>query len=962
MKQESLIEQLPQDSFVHSLLGKARTYVSSGMPFFPEYTCHNMNHIDATLSLARKLIPDEMLDNLDSEAIELIVAAILLHDLGMFIQEDGLDQLIFGAGKEIAIDHIDVDAVSGEKLAWGKAWERYYTEVRRYPQQRIDFEFGLDADGEKINISQLKPDKIEMKYAKIYGGFLRRYHPRLAQDIAMNGFIGTDGNRDDILSGAKDYQRNLIGITARSHGMNLRDTESFLRIAFPTRPDKPHGIPIYYLMAILRMADYLHAGEKRAPKERQLAQAVVTPSSLHEIAWNQAVYDNMSFDIKHRQIYIDTKPESSKVFLALEKWLNDVQRELDLSWAVLDEKYRGEYRLSIHRIVADVFNETKKNEWRKSFLPRKAQLSVNPEIVKLMIAPLYGNEPSYGVRELLQNAIDACNEREEIEHASGRDYTGEITVEVDIKNRKLTITDNGVGMSEDVLINYFLTVGASYRRSESWIAQHTNEDGKSRVVRSGRFGVGVMASFLLGETVTVTTRHHKDDRGYHFSFSTESEVLNVVRTKEITPAIGTTISIDISENAVKKLGNSYRFHQSFPGLMDSDMNFLMESFSSHDIPSDWTDWYHMSQPLVTYTLNGYEQSKEKKEYIDNDRLKWFHFESTSFDSVRWSLEGSGSYWYSWMYGYNRTMLFCNGIKIDKPIFAPKNEGYIDSSDFGYSIFPLISICDKNGALDLSLKRDSVNSFPETKELLYDVYASELARILALKHQREQPHNKQYFDLIYNRYGFTLNQRTFLLHATYEKLFIVFCNEAYSDCSTSFGNLDVCYNIVNSSDYDSILEIGGQRIEAEFGHSDSRVYNVWYIEAQNWSIPIIDLWNTLEREYYSHGNGIWHITPNGGGPKLPAPHGLTPNHTMPLIIEFGRLDPEIPERQNIMLEVLKTHLPHQGHEWDGWIPHALEDRVKRYPNAFVELFKYMPKDNQSEIWKLLADINLTPLEN
>lgn len=928
---------------MYALLDKVGSYVSSGMPFFPEYTDHSMDHINATLDFALKLIPDEMFDILEPEAIELLVAAILFHDLGMFIQKDGLEQLVFGTGKDTAIDHIDIDLTSGKRLTWSMAWENYYKEVRRYSQQKIDSEFGLDANGEKINILLLQSDKIDMNYAKVYGGFLRRYHPRLAHDIAMNGFIGTNGDRNDILAGISPYQRKIIGITARSHGMNLRDTEYFLSKAFPTQQGKPHGIPIFYLMAILRMADYLHAGEKRATKEKQHAQRVVTLSSLHEISWNQAVYDNMNFDVDKRQIHVYTEPENSKVFLALEKWLNDVQRELDLCWAVLDEKYHGTYKLSIHRVVSDVFNETKKDEWRKTFLPRKAELSVNPEIVKLMIAPLYGNNPSYGVRELLQNAIDACNEREEIERAEEREYTGKITVEVDTKNKKFTITDNGVGMNEDVLINYYLTVGASYRRSASWAAQHMDDEGKSRVVRSGRFGVGVMAAFLLGENVTVTTRHHKDDRGYRFSFNAEGEILNIERIENAI--VGTVIAIDLTKDAAN--------------ILEDTSNF------------DWTGWYHNSRPVVTYICDGLEQSRKDIVYLDKDRQNWFHFESSFFDNVKWSLNNPDPFKDGFPITYMQSSLFCNGIKIERPLFpSPFLSGEtIDSKIYGYKIFPRISICDKNGVLDLSLDRNSVNSFPETEQLLYDVYSGELASVLVGEFPLKFPKiflepfpRSEASDCIFNEHGFTLNQHTFLLHAKYDTLFIIFRNRPDFDFSGDFQNLGVIMYDVYGPLEDSGIEIAGEDIFFEFGRYNSMVKNIWGKVPPKSLDPFEERENIIGREQHSLGADLWHFTSEEGGPKLPVPNNLVLDDTMPFIVELDKVDPKIPDERNIMLQVLRKYLPHRGQAWDGWIPLALEDRVKRYPNAFVELFKYIPKDRQTDIRKLLVDMNLTPLED
>ncbi|MCL2563812.1 MAG: ATP-binding protein [Oscillospiraceae bacterium] len=942
-----LMEKLPDGSFIHKLRTKVEAHMSKGMPFFPEYTRHDMTHIDETLDLASSLIPDETLNKLEPDTVEILVAAILIHDLGMFIQQDGLKQLIFDSENNPSATCLDI--VKQEKLTWGRAWDTYFREVRRYSQQHIDHEFGLDADDEKIDALQFRKDKIEMKYAKVYGGFLRRYHPRLAYEIAVKGMPGT--TVDDIFSSIDEKRRKLIGIAARSHGMNLRNVEHYLKKEFPVESDEPLNIPIYYIMAVLRLADYLHAGKKRAPAEAQRAQEVVTPGSLHEIAWNQAVYDGMHFDFDKRQIYIDTRPENSSVFLALEKWLADVQRELEVCLAVLDEKYRDKYKLSISRVIAEIFNEQAKNNWREEFLPRRAELSVNPEIVKLMIAPLYGNNPSYGVRELLQNAIDACNELEDIERAEGRDYTGKITVEVDTRSKTFTITDNGVGMNEDVLVNYYLTVGASYRRSESWTKKHMDDDGKSRVVRSGRFGVGVMAAFLLGERVTVTTRHYEDDRGYRFSFDTESKALDVVRTGEGEVEVGTVICVDLTDAVV-----GWFEKRPYVSLMSRRL--------------EWTEWYKMSQPLVTYVFNGIGQPTEKETYIDNDSWNWHSVETTVFDNVKWSLERR-----PWSCSDNQNWLFCNGVKIKDSFFG--FEGIV-LNEFGYvyqfKIQPHVSICDKNGRLALSLARDSVENFPESEKLIYDIYSYELATILDEELQPTRLlHASNY---VFSEYGFTLNQYAFLLHVKYGAFLVVFRDADVHefDYSGAFRNIEVLNFDIFFKRHgctDAHITIGHQSIFTEKDYysqyGNGMLLNAWHKESPFKSVVSCSpttfsyLKNHPTRTAHHLGNGIWHFTPEGGGPPLPVPNGLTLDDNMPLVLEY-RPVPTLPEDQNIMLKVLRTYLPHQGEDWDGWIPLKLEDRVQRYPDAFVQLFKYISKAKQPQIRELLANMGRTPLED
>ena len=143
----------------------------------------------------------------------------------------------------------------------------------------------------------------------------------------------------------------------------------------------------------------------------------------------------------------------------------------------------------------------------------------------LLVHPLYGGQQTIGIRELLQNALDAVRERQfwakthNVRDDKHKLFGVDCDVLLELREKDdgkwvFVVADRGIGMTQDVLRNYFLRAGASYRNSDRWASEFADDKGHSYVFRSGRFGVGVFAAFLLGARIHVNTRHVQDDNEY----------------------------------------------------------------------------------------------------------------------------------------------------------------------------------------------------------------------------------------------------------------------------------------------------------------------------------------------------------------------------------------------------------------------------------------------------------------
>lgn len=416
--------------------------------FFPDYTFHGIDHINEVLDHADHLIPEKTRSILTPRDIAILVSAITIHDLGMFLSGDGVCCLITGNLRKQYIEGLD-------NCTWDKAWEDYTDRARRYSQEKMRYLFGgnISVDPDCIRKQSFYSDNNR----RVIGEFLRLEHPRLAHEIAVNCLPGDTNTYLFKMTSFDETDKDMIGLLARSHGMTIRDTECYCEVNYE-KGSKPCNIPIFYLMTVLRIADLLDAGAHRAPKIREDVQKIRVPISVDEWTWNQCITKGRcQWDTEKGKRHIFADPKSSIEYVKLDHWLSLIQKELDISWSVLSEKYPTEnYRLSIHRVTSNIHEVGIRNKMNEKFLTKEVKVTANPEIVKLMMEPLYGDNPSYGVRELLQNAVDACIERKTKEQKSHNTvYKGKVTIRLDRNN--FSIEDNGIGMDENMLLNYYLS-------------------------------------------------------------------------------------------------------------------------------------------------------------------------------------------------------------------------------------------------------------------------------------------------------------------------------------------------------------------------------------------------------------------------------------------------------------------------------------------------------------------------
>lgn len=691
------------------------------LTFFEDYTNHGIQHIEDVLNTAANLITDESYKYLNPKDIAVLSLAVLLHDLGMHISDTGLQKLLSDEYEVFRVKDFDTNS-------WNEEWTEFFQEAKRFNDKQLQNIFG------DINTNIVEPNIHLLGYydRKIYGEFLRRHHHRLAHEMAIGGFPTKLGEKNIVLSESSDSDLlNLIGVVARSHGMSLRNTFNHLNQQYDDSWKAPYNIKIVFLMVVLRIADYIQIHAERASEVLIKTKRFQSPISKQEWEKHGAIKEvNTKHDDPER-IYVRAEPKSSIIYLELSSLFKDIQYEFDLSWAILGEVY-GNYhdyknlKIKYRRITSNI-DDKKKFFQKVNFVPEKITFTSDSELLKLLIGPLYGEDPKYGVRELLQNAVDAIKERS---HLTKQDY-GKVTISIEpeLTNKncyEFTIIDQGIGMSQDTIINYFFRAGASFRKSMVWKKNFIDEN-EVQIQKTGRFGVGVLAVFLLGDEFEMCTKHYLESEGFYCKASLSS---NQIELEKYDCEVGTKIKIKLNDNSNKLITKLTA--ESLKSTL-SDSNRL-----------DWFTWYFMDAPNIVYKLsknlkNIFKFNNSFISSISSEPTKgWHHLKTKDYRDIYFSFYNKNAY---------TPALICNGFKIPKAF-------KIDSFSWGKL---LVSVFDGNGKFPLSLNRDYIieDKLPFEEELIQkicDIIIDSLLTITFTKHNGLLIPNPQ---PIYFSEGFTI---------------------------------------------------------------------------------------------------------------------------------------------------------------------------------------------------------------
>jgi molecular chaperone HtpG len=168
-------------------------------------------------------------------------------------------------------------------------------------------------------------------------------------------------------------------------------------------------------------------------------------------------------------------------------------------------------------------------------------------MLDLMINSIYTNQEIF-LRELIANASDAIDKVKfqsltDVDLLEG-DSDFEINLDVDQDNDQFIISDNGIGMTHDEVIENIGTIAQS--GSKEFIQKlQEHQDDEDAVDLIGQFGVGFYSAFMVAEKVTLLTRAPKEDTGIKWQSTGDGTYTIEEVEKEKR---GTTIKLDLRDD------------------------------------------------------------------------------------------------------------------------------------------------------------------------------------------------------------------------------------------------------------------------------------------------------------------------------------------------------------------------------------------------------------------------------
>ncbi|MEA2163165.1 MAG: molecular chaperone HtpG [Thermoanaerobaculia bacterium] len=432
---------------------------------FKQYTEHDLGHSVNLIRLMGEFVPEATRTKLSDIEVAVLMLSAILHDFGMYVEPEEKETFL--------------------------ASDQYKAFLAASPERQHAIE------------SSVRPTVVRAIEDAALADYFRKHHPKRAATNIDRFFAGKlvfDG-----FDLAPDVKR-----ICESHGWPVFESyeanpDQTIARGLKTRAPV-NGAPFnqQYIACCLRLADIMDFDRSRTPVS--ILRTITDDRSQAE--WQKHMQIR-GWEIGERVVEYHASCKHPEHYVAVMEFLDAIDDELTKCRRLvvrdaprdIADKYALHLPAAVDRMPVEMED--------KSYIAGGFRFELEYErILKLLMDKSLYPDPSLFLRELLQNALDACRYRKAIAQLEGAGDQYEPHIVVWDKSHEPTATivfqDNGIGMSEDVIKNYFMRVGRSFYRSGEFNAQRQRLAAQGiQLEATSQFGIGILSCFMVADRIEI---------------------------------------------------------------------------------------------------------------------------------------------------------------------------------------------------------------------------------------------------------------------------------------------------------------------------------------------------------------------------------------------------------------------------------------------------------------------------
>ena len=495
-------------------------HLSRVREFFHDYDDHSVSHSVQVLEYMANLIGKKRLPELSVYDLFFLAAAAYVHDWGMAPTDCEKKVLLLAeklplpaniptvSGCEAIINRNEETVFAnkkGDALSLSILPNKEEALIKYLAQlyhDYLDFRNGYTEDYCKLSNEpdEEKKDKIDAFNKSVRVEYLRQTHAQRSSDYIRNWPLPKEPLH------SRDLFTALASVvSAHVEPFSTVDAlDSSMPFPLVDNQDDSNVANLQFCAMLLRIGDILHFSYDRAPAV--IRKEKIFTSADSEKQWQ--VKENVTVQVSSSgNVRFHAFCPTPQQYGFLQTYIGFVNDEIDY-FNALAPHWPERYRLPLTHVKNQVKAQNNAFETRPDL---KFTLNQNKIIELLMGVQLY-SDPYTCLRELYQNALDACRcvlPMREHYGENNPQCTIEFGVKKDDGGRYLYCLDNGKGMSRHIIEHFFLNIGSSYYKSKEFYTQWA-KDGAGFAPTS-QFGIGILSCFMLGTRLEVLTKEYKEE-------------------------------------------------------------------------------------------------------------------------------------------------------------------------------------------------------------------------------------------------------------------------------------------------------------------------------------------------------------------------------------------------------------------------------------------------------------------